>query len=89
MTPGSILSLAISVATLIFVIILMVRLRQRKRGGPGPGAAGAVYDLLHEDKRQAIEIIAEGQAEATDPEHADDKPSAGLRNEERGTRNEE
>ena len=78
MTLESALSLAVSLVTVLFVIVLMVRLRQRKRGGgrsgPGPGAAGAVYDLLHEDKRRAIEIIAEGRAEATDPEHADDKP---------------
>ena len=80
MTFDSIFSLVVSVLTLGFVIVLMVRLRGRKRGhrsGPGPGAAGAVYDLLHEDKRRAIEIIAEGRAEATDPEHADGKPRAG------------
>lgn len=84
MTLQSIFSLAISLATVVFVIVLMVRLRGRKRAdgsrarsGPGPGAAGAVYDMLHEDKRRAIELIAEGRAEATDPEHADGKPDAG------------
>jgi hypothetical protein len=85
MTFESIFSLAVSLATLAFVIVLMVRLRGRKRGdgrrvrsGPGPGAAGAVFDMLHEDKRRAIEIIAEGRAEATDPEHADGSPDAGA-----------
>jgi hypothetical protein len=43
-------------------------------GGPGPGAAGAVYDMLNEDKRNAIEIIVEGRAEYRDPETADDIP---------------
>ena len=83
MTFESIFSLAVSFATLAFVILLMVRLRGRKqadgrrvRSGPGPGATGAVYDMLHEDKRRAIELIAEGRAEATDAEHADGKPEA-------------
>jgi hypothetical protein len=38
----------------------------------GPGAAGAVYDLLNQDKRNAIELIVEEKAAARDPEHADD-----------------
>lgn len=39
--------------------------------GPGPGAAGAVYDLLNQDKRNAIEIIVEERAAAKDPEDRD------------------
>lgn len=39
--------------------------------GVGPGAAGAVYDLLNQDKRNAIEIIVEDKAAARDPEDAD------------------
>jgi hypothetical protein len=42
-----------------------------RRGGPGPGASGAVYDLLNEEKRKAIEIIVEQRAEARDPEDKD------------------
>lgn len=38
---------------------------------------GAVYGMLQEDKRKAIEIIVEGRAEETDPEHADGTPQAG------------
>lgn len=71
-------------ALLLFVVILMWRLRGRKgpkgrrpRSGPGPGAMGAVYGMLNEDKRRAIEIVVEGRAEATDPEHADGTPKAG------------
>jgi len=61
----------------IMVLFVMAVLRaRRKRGGrmlgsPGPGAAGAIYDMLNEDKRRAIEIIAEQKAEETDPETAD------------------
>ena len=57
----------------IMVLFVMAVLRaRRKRGGrilgsPGPGAAGAIYDMLNEDKRRAIEIIAEQKAEETDP----------------------
>jgi hypothetical protein len=38
----------------------------------GSGAAGAVYDLMNEDKRKAIEIVAEDKAAAHDFEHAED-----------------
>ena len=40
-------------------------------GGPGPGASGAIYDLLNQDKRNAIELIVEEKAGARDPEDAD------------------
>jgi hypothetical protein len=84
MTPQLIFSTAIWLVSVLFVILLVSRLRRRKgrdgrraRSGPGPGAAGAVYGMLQEDKRRAIEIIVEGRAEATDPEHADGTPEAG------------
>ena len=38
---------------------------------PGAGAYGTIYDLLNQDKRNAIEIIVEEKAEARDPEDAD------------------
>ena len=38
---------------------------------------GAVYGILQEDKRKAIEIVVEGRAAETDPEHADGAPKAG------------
>jgi hypothetical protein len=43
----------------------------RRRGTPGPGAIGAVYDLLIQDRREAVELIVEDQAEATEPETVD------------------
>ena len=59
---------------LIFVIVVLVK--ARTRGGtrqpmPGAGAYGAVYDLLNQDKRNAIELIVEEKAGARDPEDAD------------------
>jgi hypothetical protein len=50
---------------------------RRNRRGPGAGATGAVYDMLNEDKRKAIEIILEERTAYKDPEHADDKPKTG------------
>ena len=49
---------------------------QKRRGyephsGPGAGASGAVYDLLNQDKRNAIELIVEDKAASRDPEDAD------------------
>lgn len=69
----------------LLLVIVVVWNRVRRRGpkgarvrrGPGPGAAGAVYDMLNADKRRAIEIIVEGRAELTDPEHADGTPHSG------------
>ena len=60
------------------VVIVFARLRRRKRG-IGPGASGAIHDMLNEDKRKAIEIIAEERAEARDPETADGSPRSGRR----------
>ena len=66
-----------SIAAVVIMVLLLVAVRRRRRagstfaGGPGPGAAGAIYDMLNEDKRKAIEIIVEEKAEATDPETAD------------------
>lgn len=37
----------------------------------GPGAVGAIYDMLNEDKRNAVEMIVEEKAAARDPEDAD------------------
>jgi hypothetical protein len=37
----------------------------------GSASVGSVYDMLNEDKRNAVELIVEGRAEARDPERAD------------------
>jgi hypothetical protein len=58
----------------IFFILLAVigwRLRQR-RGRIGAAAVGSVYEMLNEEKRNAIEIIVKEKAAERDPEHADD-----------------
>ena len=69
------------VIVLAIVTALVAATFQKRRGGhsgPGAGAYGAVYDLLNEDKRNAIEMIVEDKAASRDPEHADDKPTTGV-----------
>ena len=66
---------AVSIAWLAFFILFfsaVVTVRRRRRSGhPGPGTSGAIYDMLNEDKRKAIEIIVEQKAEERDAETAD------------------
>ena len=65
------------IAAVVIMVLLLVAVRRRRRagstfsGGPGPGAAGAIYDMLNEDKRNAVEIIVEERAGARDPEDRD------------------
>ena len=68
-----------AVVLLSFLAVLAATVfgKRRGRSGPGPGAAGAVYDLLNQDKRNAIELIVEEKAGARDPEDAEGKPTAG------------
>jgi hypothetical protein len=59
------------------LILALVALSIRKvftragRRGVGTGAAGAYYDMLNKDQREAIEIVAEKRAERRDPEDRD------------------
>jgi hypothetical protein len=70
--PQIVWSLFILAGLVIFVVIVFEKRRGGHRtSGPGAGAYGAVYDLLNEDKRNAIEMIVEDKAAARDPEDAD------------------
>jgi hypothetical protein len=66
----------VCLAFIIFIVSSVFNKRRRGRGGlsAGPGASGAIYDLLNQDRRKAIELIVEEKAEARDPETADDVP---------------
>ena len=59
------------VIMLLVVLVYRRRRQQRRRGGIGSAGAGSVYDWLNQDKRNAVEIVVEGRAEARDPEDAD------------------
>lgn len=54
----------------VLLIVAFVRLRKR-RGRIGAGAAGMIYDMINEDKRNAIEIIVEERTAERDPEDRD------------------
>ncbi len=80
MNPDDAPRIVWAVVVLVFVVVLVVSVfakRRGGRGGPGAGAYGAVYDLLNEDKRNAIEMIVEDKAGYRDPEDAEGKPKAG------------
>ncbi len=65
---------AVAASAMLVLLVATVYRARRRHGGrlrPGPGAMGSVYDLLNEDRRNAIEIIVEQKAEARDPEDAD------------------
>jgi hypothetical protein len=67
---GSPIGAVIWVVVIVVVAILFVRQR-RRRGRVGAGAAGIVYDMLNQDKRNAIEVVVEERAAARDPEDRD------------------
>jgi hypothetical protein len=68
MNSGGLGALFWLVAAVLLVAGVYRARRQRRTGSVGAGAAGAIYDMLNEDKRHAIEIIVEQRAEARDPE---------------------
>jgi len=66
-----------ALVVLVFLIVVFLSSRRRRRRGhsraftAGPAALGSIYDLLNQDKRNAIEMIVEEKAESRDPEDAD------------------
>ena len=62
-----------AIVAVVWIAILVGaswRLR-RRRTHFGAAAMGSVYDMLNEDRRQAVEIIVEQRAEERDPEDRD------------------
>ena len=53
------------------VVIGLLFRYQRRRRRLGAGAAGTIYGMLNEDRRNAVEIIVEEKAAAKDPENRD------------------
>ena len=64
---------------LALIVVAFLSLGDR-RTHVGSASAGTIYDWLNQDKRKAIEIVVDGQAERQDGEHAEgpDDPSAGT-----------
>jgi len=59
------------VAAALVIAIVWKRRKQARRGAVGSAAVGSIYDMLNEDKRNAVEIIVEERAGARDPEDRD------------------
>ena len=47
------------VAAVLVIGIVWKRRKQARRGSLGSAAVGSIYDMLNEDKRNAVEIIVE------------------------------
>lgn len=61
----------------VFALLLVgFRSIVNRRPHVGAASAGTVYDWLNQDKRKAIEIVVDGQAERQDGERAEDNPPA-------------
>ncbi len=62
---------AIWVVMMLLLGFAFYRARTRRRH-IGSGAAGAVYGMMNEEKRKAVEVVVSDKAAAHDFEHADD-----------------
>ena len=66
------MAFAVWVMMLVVIVVVARRMRRtRRRGGIGSAAVGTMYDMLSEDRRNAVEIIVEERAAARDPEDKD------------------
>ena len=69
MSPAAVNAILWLAAIVAFIILLSRQRRRHKH--VGSAAAGSVYDMLHADKRNAVEIVVEERAGARDPEDRD------------------
>ncbi len=69
MTPAAVTAIFWFVA--IVAVIVLFAWQRRRRGRVGSAAIGSVYDMLNEDKRNAVEIVVEERAGERDPEDRD------------------
>jgi hypothetical protein len=72
MDTSELISASIWLVMIVLGGVVLYRLKTR-RSHIGSAAAGTVYDIIHEDKRKAIEVVVSDKAAAHDFEHADDK----------------
>ena len=62
---------AIWLVMMVLLGLAFYRAKTRRRH-IGSGAAGAVYGMMNEEKRKAVEVVVSDKAAAHDFEHADD-----------------
>ena len=57
---------------LLLILVIVVTGRARRHGGSyGAGAVGAIYEMHNQDRQKALDVIVEGRAAETRPEHRD------------------
>ena len=67
---------ALTWLAVLALLVLAFRGIVNRRPHVGAASAGSIYDWLNQDKRKAIEIVVDGQAERQDGERAEDNPPA-------------
>jgi hypothetical protein len=72
MGPNDAVSGVIWLGVIVLAGFVLYRLKTRRRS-IGSAGAGAVYEMMNDEKRKAIEIVVADKAAAHDFEHADDK----------------
>ena len=80
MDPALALDVLYGGVIVVFLLIIVLSRRARRHGGAlQAGVVGAIYDLQNRDKQRALDVIVEGKAAATEPEHAEDVMDEALR----------
>ena len=76
MEPTELIGAAIWIVMIALGGFAVYRARTR-RSHIGAAGAGAVYGMMHDEKRKAVEIVVTDRAAAHDFEHADDDDEPG------------
>lgn len=71
MEPTQVIGAGIWLVMMALAGLAVYRVRTR-RSHIGAAGAGTIYDIVHEEKRKAIEIVVTDKAAARDFEHVDD-----------------
>ena len=73
MEPTQAIGAGIWLVMMVLAGFAVYRVKTR-RSHIGSAAAGTIYDIVHTEKRKAIEIVVTDKAAARDFEHADGAP---------------
>ena len=71
MEPTQLIGAGMWLVMMVLAGFAVYRVKTR-RSHIGAAGAGTIYDIVHEEKRKAIEIVVADKAAARDFEHADD-----------------
>ena len=73
LTPSPVAGTVVWLIIIVLCVLVFWRMKTRRRH-IGSAAAGTVYDMIGEEKRNAVEIVVEDKAAARDFEHQGDRP---------------